>query len=147
MSALMPILRRSALLRRPEFSLFDSLFDGFAFPNMLAEEKEWLPSIDVSATDKEIIVRAEVPGMEKEDIDVTLTEGLLTIKGEKKHEREEKKENYHRMETHYGEFCRTLKLPGEIETDKVDAKYKDGVLKITIPKSEKAEAKKVKISD
>lgn len=141
MNAFLPILRRNSLFDLPDFSLFDGFFDGFEGDNI------WLPDLDVSETDKELIVRAEVPGIDKDDIDITLTDGLLTIKGEKKHETEEKEENYHRVERRYGSFARTLRLPGEIEYDKIDASYKDGVLKLVIPKPEKAAAKRIEIKN
>jgi len=139
MNAFLPILRRNSLFDLPDFSLFDGFFGD------VEGEDTWLPDLDVSETDKELIVRAEVPGIEKDDIDITLTDGLLTIRGEKKHEKEEKEENYHRIERRYGSFARTLRLPGDVKHDKIDASYKDGVLKLVIPKPEKAMAKKIEI--
>ena len=139
MNAFLPILRRNSLFDLPNFSLFDRFLDGNE------GEKTWLPDLDVSETDKEFIVRAEVPGIEKDDIDITLTDGLLTIKGEKKHETEENKENYQFVERRYGSFTRTLRLPNDVEHDKIDANYKDGVLKLVIAKPEKVEPKKIEI--
>lgn len=141
MNAFLPILRRSSLFDLPRVSFFDGLLDEWE------DEKTWLPDLDISETEKEIIVRAEVPGIEKDDIDITLTDGLLTIKGEKKHEDEEKNENYHRVERRYGSFARTLRLPSEVEYDQIDANYKDGVLKLVIAKPEKAEPKKIEIKN
>jgi len=146
MSILMPVLRNNSLMTYPVDTLFESFFDDFMLPDIFTKEKEWLPSVDISENDTEFMIRAEVPGMDKNDLNITLTDGLLTIKGEKKKESEERKENYHRVESHYGSFTRTLKLPGEIETDKINANYKDGVLKITVPKAEKAEAKKITVN-
>jgi len=83
--------------------------------------------------------------MDKKDINISLSDGLLTITGEKKQEKEDKNENYHRVERRYGKFSRTMRLPSEVDTEKVDAIYKDGVLKITLPKSETVKPKKVKI--
>ena len=141
MNALLPILRRNTLFDFPSFSLFDRFKDG------QSNERSWLPDLDVSETDKEFIIRAEATGIEKDDIDITLTEGLLTIKGEKKHENEEKEEDYHLIERSYGSFARTLRLPSDVEHDKIDANYKDGVLKLVIPKPEKVEPKKIEIKN
>jgi HSP20 family protein len=83
--------------------------------------------------------------MDKKDINITVSDGMLTIKGEKKHEKNEENEHYHRVETRYGTFSRTMRLPTEVQADKVDATYKDGVLNITLPKSEAVEPKKIEI--
>ena len=86
-----------------------------------------------------------MPGLDPKDIDISLSDGLLTIKGEKKQEREEKEENYHLAERSYGSFARSIRLPGEIQSDKIGASYKNGVLKVTLPKSEEAKKKEIKI--
>jgi len=109
------------------------------------EEEGWLPSLDVAETKNEIVVKAEVPGMDPKDIDISLSDGLLTIKGEKKQEREEKEENYHLVERSYGSFTRSIRLPKEIQSDKINASYKNGVLKVVLPKSEEAKKKEIKI--
>jgi len=109
------------------------------------EEEGWLPSLDVAETKNEIVVKAEVPGMDPKDIDISLSDGLLTIKGEKKQEREEKEENYHLVERSYGSFARSIRLPKEIQSDKINASYKNGVLKVVLPKSEEAKKKEIKI--
>ena len=145
MYALMPILRRSGLVRRPERDFFDRFFEDFGLPRLFSEEREWVPAFDVSETEKELIVKAEVPGMDKKDIHINLSEGLLTIKGEKKQEKKDDNENYHCVERRYGTFTRTMRLPFEVEADKVDATYNDGVLKLTLPKSEPAKAKEIEI--
>ncbi len=145
MSALLPILRRTNWMRRPAWDLFDQFFEDFDLPTLFSEDRTFTPAFDVSETEKELIIKAEVPGMDKKDISVSLTDGLLTIKGEKKHEKVEEKENYHHVERRYGTFSRTLRVPVEVDTDKVDATYKDGVLKVTLPKSETVEPKKIEI--
>ena len=86
-----------------------------------------------------------MPGLDPKDIDISLSDGLLTIKGEKKQEREEKEENYHLVERSYGSFARSVRLPGETQSDKISASYKNGVLKVTLPKSEEAKKKEIKI--
>jgi HSP20 family protein len=125
----------------------DRLWDSFFERGTLRGEdgREWLPSLDVAETKNEIVVKAEVPGMEPKDIDVSLSDGLLTIKGEKKQEREEKEENYHLVERNYGSFTRSIRLPNEVQSDKINASYKNGVLKIVLPKSEEAKKKEIKI--
>ena len=139
MFALTPIVRQKGFLRRPERDFVDRFFGDFALPNLMFEGAEWTPAFDVSETDSELIIKAEVPGMDKKDINITVSDGMLTIKGEKKHEKKEENEHYHRVETHYGTFSRALRLPTEVVADKVDATYKDGVLNVTLPKSEAAE--------
>ena len=145
MNALIPILRGSGLVRRPDLDFFDRFFEDFALPRLFSEEPALTPAFDVSETEKELIVKAEVPGMDKKDIHINLSDGLLTIKGEKKQEK--KNENYHSVERRYGMFSRTIRLPFEVEADKVDATYKDGVLKVTLPKSEAAKPKKIEIKN
>ncbi|MEE9402779.1 MAG: Hsp20/alpha crystallin family protein, partial [Desulfobacteria bacterium] len=139
MFALTPILRRTGLLNRPERDFFDRFFADFALPSIAFEDTEWMPAFDMSETDKELIVKGEVPGMDKKDINITVSDGMLTIRGEKKHEKKEENEQYHHVERRYGAFSRTMRLPHEVEADKVDATYKEGVLRIRLPKSEAVE--------
>ena len=96
------------------------------------------PAVDVFEEKDDIVVKAEIPGMDKDDIEVKLTDHTLTIKGEKKREEETKKENYYRSERSYGSFFRTLELPKDVHADKVKATFKNGVLEIRIPKTEEA---------
>jgi len=112
---------------------------------MLKEKDEWLPAFDIVENEKEYIVSAELPGMEVKDIDVTLSNGILIVKGEKKQEHEDKGEDYHRIERRYGSFHRSFRIPGKIKTDGVDANYKDGILKLTLPKTEESATKKIEV--
>lgn len=144
MTALIPILRRHGVFGRPNLDL-GRFFEDFDIPTLLGEEREFMPAFDVSETENELIVKAEVPGMEKKDIDISLSDGVLTIKGEKRQEKEDKKEHYYTAERRYGAFSRTIPLPVEVDTNKVDATYKEGVLEITLPKSETAKAKKIEV--
>ncbi len=125
----------------------DRLWDSFFGERPLARiwEREWAPSLDLSETKDNFVVKAEVSGMDAKDINISLTGDLLTIKGEKKQEREEKEENYHLVERSYGAFSRSVRLPAEVESDKIEASYKNGILRITLSKSEKVKAKEVKI--
>jgi HSP20 family protein len=103
------------------------------------------PVVDVFEEKDDVVVKAELPGMEKDNIEVNLTDHMLTIKGEKKKEEEVKKENYYRAERSYGSFVRSLELPREVQADKVKAAFKNGILEIRMPKTEEAKAKEVKV--
>ena len=92
MFALAPILRRTGSLGRPERDFIDRFFGNFSLPSIAFEDTEWVPAFDVSETDKELIVKAEVPGIDKKDINITVSDGMLTIEGEKKHEKKEEDE-------------------------------------------------------
>ncbi|MGD8370711.1 MAG: Hsp20/alpha crystallin family protein [Syntrophobacterales bacterium] len=142
---LVPWRRHRASLARPRRDLFHWLVEDFDLPNFWAGEREWLPAFDVSETDAEIIVKAELPGMDVKDIDITLTDGLLTIKGERKMEKEDKKENYHRIERQFGSFSRSLNLGVTVKGDAIDASYKDGVLTVTLPKAEENKPKRIEV--
>jgi HSP20 family protein len=96
---------------------------------------EWRPKIDLTETKDAVVVKAEIPGVEQRDIQVSLQEGALTIKGEKQREKEEKADRYHRVERSYGSFMRSLRLPTAVEGEKVTATFKDGVLTVTLPKA------------
>jgi HSP20 family protein len=130
-------------MRRDMDRLWDSFFESGV--RRTDDGGEWLPSLDVAETKDEIVVKAEVPGMDPKDIDISLSDGLLTIKGEKKQEREEKEEDYHLVERSYGTFTRSIRLPKEVRREKISASYKNGVLKVTLPKSEEAKQKEIKI--
>jgi HSP20 family protein len=129
---------------RKEMDLFWDSFVPAALERT-DDSGEWLPSLDVSETKNEIVVKAEVPGMDPKNIDISLSNGTLTIKGEKKQEREEKEEDYHLVERSYGSFMRSIVLPTEVKQDKINASYKNGILKVVLPKSEEARKKEVKI--
>jgi HSP20 family protein len=103
------------------------------------------PVVDLFEEKDEIVVKAELPGMDKDNIEVNLTDHTLTIKGEKKKEEEVKEENYYRSERSYGSFVRTLELPTEVHSDKVKASFKNGVLEVRLPKTEAAKAKEIKV--
>ena len=130
-------------MRRDMDRLWDSFFERGV--RRTDEEGEWLPSLDVAETKNDVVVKAEIPGMDPKDIDISLTDGLLTIKGEKKQEREEKEKDYHLVERSYGTFTRSIRLPKEVQRDKINASYKNGVLTVTLPKSEEAKRQEIKI--
>jgi HSP20 family protein len=105
----------------------------------------WTPACDIYETDNEIVVKAELPEVKKEDVRVTLENNVLTIRGERKFEEETKKENYHRVERSYGEFARSFTLPTFIDPNKINAEFKDGLLRVTLAKREEAKPKQVEV--
>lgn len=106
---------------------------------------EWSPSVDITEDDKEYLVKADLPDVKKDDVKVTVENGVLTITGERKFEKEEKGKKYHRIERSYGNFLRSFTLPDAADGAKVAAEFKDGVLKVHLPKSEKAKPKAVEV--
>jgi HSP20 family protein len=129
-------------MRREIDQMFNGMLGDWTGPMDLLDRRlgSWMPQIDVSETAKEIRVTADLPGMEEKDLEVSLVEGALTIKGEKSEEHEEEKGDVHRSERQYGMFERTIPLPSEVDADKVKASFKKGVLKITLPKTKEAQS-------
>jgi HSP20 family protein len=127
--------------------MFESFLSDFPGRMNLANRSfgAFMPTMDVKETEKEIRITAELPGMEQKDVEVTLTEGILSIKGEKREEHEEEKGDTYRSERRYGAFERSIPLPVEVNADKVKAEFKKGVLKIVLPKSESAQANRRRI--
>lgn len=134
------------LVRWSPFSDVDTLFSrwmpaGFMNWPQMAEQgngkrREWAPSADISETDKEYVIRAELPAVQKEDVHVTLENGAITIKGERKHKKEDKNEKFHRIESFYGSFERSFALPDNVKSDSIRCESKDGILTVHIPKTE-----------
>lgn len=121
---------------------FDRLFEDFDRPLGVAPfrggaEAGWAPAVDVFEDDKEIVLTADLPDMDQKDLDIHVEDNHLTIKGERKFENEEKKDQYHRIERRYGSFQRTFALPDTVDADNIGAKYDKGVLKVTLPKLDK----------
>ena len=129
----------------------DQLFDGFLseWPvrTSLLDRRlgSFVPQIDLAETDKEVRITAELPGLDKKEVEVTLTQGVLTIKGEKREEHEENKGDMHRSECRYGMFERSVQLPADIDADKAKASFKKGVLKVTLPKTADAQSSRRRI--
>jgi len=126
--------------RRP-FSLLPSWMPRLR----MHEIEEVSPSMDIFTEGDDVVVKAELPGMKKEDIDVSLTEDTITISGEKKKEEKIEKKDYYSLERSYGSFKRSFSLPAEVQTEKASANIKDGVLEIRIPKTEEAKKKEKKV--
>src|SRR5579883_2596089 len=112
-----------------------------------ASTTTWSPAVDIFETEGEIIVKAELPGMDRKDIALNLEKNVLTLKGERRFEKEAKEENYHRIERSYGGFSRSFSIPATVDDDKIRADYKDGVLTIALPKKEQAKPKQIRISE
>jgi len=111
----------------------------------MTEREEIMPSIDIFEQGDDVVVKAELPGMKKEDINVSVTDNTVTITGEKKQEEKVEKKNYFRMERSYGSFTRGFHLPTEVQSDKAKANFKDGILEVRIPKTAEAKEKQKKI--
>ncbi|MBZ0156566.1 MAG: Hsp20/alpha crystallin family protein [Alphaproteobacteria bacterium] len=135
-------------LRKEMDALFDDFFRGFDRESFKGTFGSFSPKVDVVENDKDIKVTAELPGLDEKDIDVSLHKDVLTISGEKREEREDKEKDYYRMERSFGSFSRSIPLPVEVQTDKVEAQFRKGVLTITLPKTAKAikETKKIAVT-
>jgi HSP20 family protein len=129
---LMPFFNRRLPIRRGEGE------EGFT-------ASVWAPPVDISEDDKEYFINVELPGVNKEDVRVTVENGILTITGERKEEKEEKGKKFHRVERMYGTFLRTFTLPDGAAGDKISAEFKDGILKVRLPKSEEAKPKSIEV--
>ena len=124
---------------------FQRMWDDFFPTRWETRETMWQPRVDVSEKKDNILVIVEVPGMTEKDVKVTLQDNHLVISGEKKLEEEHKEDEYHCCERRYGKFERAFMLPTEVVAEKVEAKVKDGILRITLPKAEKVKAKEITI--
>lgn len=122
--------------------MFDGFFrggiqdDGSLFPSV------WTPAVDVAEHDNEYLVKVELPGVSKDDVKITMQDNVLTIRGEKK---QEKESSYHRVERSYGSFQRSFTLPTTVKNDRIEASYRDGILSITLPKAEEAKPKQIEV--
>lgn len=123
--------------------LFNDLFERTSRGEI--DYGTWIPPVDLREEGDKLVLEMELPGLKKEDVDISIENNVLTIKGERKFEKEEKKENYHRIERSYGKFSRSFSLPATIKADAIDASLKDGVLVLTLPYAEEAKPKKITI--
>ncbi len=106
---------------------------------------EWVPAVDVIDEKDKLRIKADLPGIKKEDVEINIEDGVLSIKGERQNEKEEKNKNYYRRECFYGVFERSISLPAEVDIEKAEANYKDGVLEIILPKKEESKPKQIKV--
>ena len=129
----------------------DRLNRMFARPAVRTNGKEtltvadWSPTVDISETDGEYLIKAELPEVKKDDVKVTLEDGILTIQGERRREKDEKTTKYHRVERSYGSFVRSFSLPDQVDENGVKAEYRDGMLNLRIPKSEKTKPRAIEV--
>jgi HSP20 family protein len=113
---------------------------------LIAETTEWLPAVELVEKDGEFVLTAEIPGMAREDVDVTVEDNVLTLKGEKKFERDEEKEEMHIREREYGAFTRAFTLPRNVDAAKIRAEYRDGIVEIHLPKGPEAKGRQIEIT-
>jgi HSP20 family protein len=122
----------------------DRVFDDFG-RGVRGSEAELTFPIDLSETESEVVVKAVLPGIKPEEVDISVSEGVLTVKGESKFEQKTERENYYRQEIRYGAFSRSIPLPSRVNHEQADAEFKDGVLTVTLPKAEEVRPKQIKI--
>ena len=130
---------------------FDTMYDRFFEPDFMPATSvfgkgKWGPNLDISEGRKDITVKAEIPGIEAKDFDISINGRRLNIRGEKKQEETEEEETYYRVERSHGYFNRTIELPSEVDPNKVDASYKKGILKIKLRKTKSSETKRIKVT-
>lgn len=134
---------------RPDTDIFGKRFsdimDEFFNDAVATRRTTFAPSIDISETEDQYMIDVEVPGMDKKDINLNVEKNTLTISGEREFSQEEDGKKYHRVESHYGSFSRSFTLPDNADLDKINATYDNGILKITVDKSEQATKKQIKI--
>jgi HSP20 family protein len=123
--------------------LFDRFFEGR--PGNGGAVRRWIPAMDLVETGDHLVLRADLPGMSEDDVDIEIKDGVLTLSGERKAEHEEKGEGFHRVERSFGRFSRSLSLPEGVDADKVDANFADGVLEVRVPKPEESKPTRVQI--
>ncbi|RMH86245.1 MAG: Hsp20/alpha crystallin family protein [Calditrichaeota bacterium] len=138
-------------LEREMDRLMDRFFnmDRFFSPDLFGDlnvfTRGWVPAMDILENDDEFIVNLELPGINKDDVNITYRDGFLTIEGERKQEAEDKNLHYHRTERRYGKFVRSFRLPTDIKEDQIEAVYKDGILTLHLPKVETAKPKHIEV--
>jgi HSP20 family protein len=140
-------LRRREDMWSPMTRLRESLNRFFDYPELGGTDlfEGWQPSVDLCEDKDSFIVKAELPGMKREDIDVSLHQNTLILCGERKREEEKQEEGYYRSERYFGKFQRSIPLPQAVDPLKIDAKYRDGVLTVKLPKSEQSKAKQIEV--
>ncbi|HOX40313.1 MAG TPA: Hsp20/alpha crystallin family protein [Candidatus Brocadiia bacterium] len=132
-------------LQREMNQLFNEFFEGWNLPTFSTHDVSLTPTVDVAESEKEVKVTAELPGIDEKNVDISVVGNALTISGEKKEEKEEKGQTYHRIERTYGSFSRTVPLPAEVDEENTRAVYKNGILTITLPKVEQARRRRIEV--
>jgi HSP20 family protein len=123
----------------------DRLFRGFALPRLAGEEPQCTVAVDILEDKDNVVLKAEIPGVNPKDVELQVHDNVLTISGEKKLEHEDKKDNYVRIERFYGKFSRSFTLPPYVDTQKIEATYKDGVLTVTLPKKPETKPRQIEV--
>ena len=131
-------------LREKMNRMFEDVFSGRAEDREL-QAGTWAPSVDIFETENELILTAEIPGIDEKDVEIKVEDNTLSIRGERKFEKETKEENYHRIERSYGSFYRAFTLPNSVDPERIQAEQENGVLKICMPKRQELKPRKVKI--
>ena len=142
-----------AIVKWDPFREMEDMFDRYTkavgWPRRGSQELmatgDWSPRVDISETDHEFIIKAEIPEVKKEDVKVTVDNNVLTIRGERKQEKEEKGKKFHRVERYYGTFARSFTLPENVEQAKIEASFKDGMLNLRLPKTAEVRAKEIEV--
>lgn len=137
-------VRDMVTLREKMNRLFEDVFTGQSEGKELAAST-WAPAVDIFETENDLVMTAEVPGIDEKDIEIKIEDNTLILKGARKFEKETKEENYHRIERSYGSFYRAFTLPNSIDPERIQAEHENGVLKITMPKRTELKPRKVKI--
>jgi HSP20 family protein len=148
MKSLIPWRQRNGGFVEPFRQEMEQVFERFfgaPFEDIVPAFKIYMPRVDIEEADKEIVVKADLPGVEAKDLDICVVEGSLILKGERKQEREEKKKNYHSVERYVGKFYRELPLPVGVDPEKIVATCANGVITVTIPKKPEAQPKKIAV--
>jgi len=122
----------------------DRMFRSF-YEDSESSDSHWMPSVDIIDEKDKLLLTAEIPGVEKKDVKINLQNNVLSIEGEKKQEHEEKDDNYYRSERFYGKFCRSFTLSSDVDSDNIQADFDNGVLTVTMPKSEKVKPRQIEI--
>ena len=125
--------------------LFDNFFHGGTQADETLAGSYWTPAVDIAEQENDYLVKMDLPGVAREDVKISLESNILTVRGEKKQEKEEKNKNFHRVERSYGSFQRSFTLPTTVKSDKIDAAFKDGVLTIALPKSEESKPRQIEV--
>lgn len=145
MNGWIPLIRSPRQVRFPALALFERIFADTDASRDAGAAQAWMPAIDVAETPREIVVQAEVPGMDKKDLEITLSDGLLTLRGEKRAQTGSEDARHLRTERRYGRFSRTLRIAATVEVGAIDANYKDGLLTVRLPKRPAEQRRRVPI--
>ncbi len=140
-----PVSRGLQTLQQNMNQLFDQFFRGDILDDGTLFTRSWMPAVDIHESENAYIITAELPGLKKNEVKITLDNNIITIRGEKKDEQEKKTLHSHRLERSYGLFERSFTLPATVKTDNVDARFDDGILTVTLPKAEEAKQKLIDV--